>query len=375
MTHRERVLLALKHQEPDRVPIDLAGTFASTITLEGYERLKRHLGIKKETIIMSRRSQTAQPHEEVLRQFAVDTRGIQPRGPAGWVDKVFPDGSYQDEWGIIRSRPPEGGHFYVSGSPFAGEPTVEDIKKHAWPNPYDPGYVEGIAEESRRLHGGTDYAVILNFPVGIVHQAQFLRGYEAWLTDLILNPAFAEALMDRLLEIYTIIGERMIEATGGQLDLIFYGDDVAFQSGPMMSFDLYRKMIKPRHRQLFAHLKAKTQAPLLFHSCGSVYPLMEDLIEIGVDCINPVQVSAKDMDTKRLKKEFGGRIAFWGGIDTHRVLPFGTPDDVRTEVKRRIEDLAPGGGYILNSVHNLQPEVPPENIVAMFEAAKEFGRY
>jgi uroporphyrinogen decarboxylase len=235
--------------------------------------------------------------------------------------------------------------------------------------------VEDIAEESRRLHQETDFAVILNFPVGIVHQAQFLRGYEAWLTDLILNPAFAEALMDRLLEIYLIIGERMIAATAGHLDIIFYGDDVAFQNGPMMSLDLYRKMIRPRHRQLFAHLKAKAQAPLLFHSCGSVYPLMEDLIEIGVDSINPVQVSAKDMDTKRLKKEFGDRMAFWGGIDTHNVLPFGTPDDVRAEVKRRIEDLAPGGGYVLNSVHNLQSEVPPENIVAMFEAAKEFGRY
>lgn len=375
MTHRERVVTALKHKQPDRVPLDLAGTFASTITLEGYERLKRYLGIQKETIEMSKRSQTAQPHEEVLQRFEIDTRGIQPRGPAGWVDKIFPDGSYQDEWGVIRSRPPEGGHFYVSGSPLAGNPTLEDIKRHRWPDPYDPGFVEGIAEETRRLHQETDYAVILNFPVGIVHHSQFLRGYEAWLTDLILNPTFAEALMDRVLEVYTLIAERMIEAAGGHIDLIFYGDDVAFQNGPMMSPNLYRKMIKPRHGQLFARLKAKAKVPLLFHSCGSVYPLMEDLIEIGVDCLNPVQVSAKDMDTKRLKREFGERMGFWGAIDTHKVLPFGTPEEVRAEVKRRIEDLAPGGGYVLNSVHNLQPEVPPENIVAMFEAAKEFGKY
>jgi len=375
MTHRERVLKALRHQEPDRVPIDLAGTFASTITLGGYERLKEYLGIKKETIVMSKRSQVAQPHEEVLQHFDIDTRGIQPRSPAGWVDKVFPDGSYQDEWGVIRSRPPAGGHFYVSGSPFAGKVSVEEIKKHPWLDPYDPGLVEGIAEEASRLHGETDFAVVLNLPVGFVHQAQFLRGYEEWLTDLLLNPTFAEALMDRLLELYMIIGERMIKAANGHFDLMFYGDDVAFQGGPMMSLDLYRKMIKPRHRQLFAHLKAKARVPLVFHSCGSVYPLMEDLIEIGVDGINPVQVSAKDMDTQRLKREFGDRMAFWGAIDTHRVLPFGTPEEVRAEVKRRIEDLGPGGGYILNSVHNLQPEVPPENIVAMFEAAKEFGKY
>ncbi len=375
MTHRERVLAALNHKQPDRVPMDLAGTFASTITLEGYQRLKEYLGIQEETIIMSRRSQVAQPHEEVLRHFDIDTRGIQPKGPAGWADQVFPDGSYQDEWGVIRSRPPEGGHFYVSGSPFAGEPTSEDIRKHPWPDPYDPGYVQGLAEEARRLHQETDFAVVLNFPVGFVHQAQFLRGYEEWLMDLILNPTFAEALMDRLLEIYLIIGERMIEAAGGHFDAMFYGDDVAFQGGPMMSLDLYRKIIKPRHRQLFAHLKAKAGVPLVFHSCGSVYPLMEDLIEVGVDCLNPVQVSAKDMDTQRLKREFGDRMAFWGAIDTHKVLPFGTPEEVRAEVKRRIEDLAPGGGYVLNSVHNLQSEVPPENIVAMFEAAKEFGRY
>jgi uroporphyrinogen decarboxylase len=375
MTHRERVLAALKHKQPDRVPIDLAGTFASTITLGGYERLKGYLGIKKETIVMSKRSQTAQPPEEVLLRFDIDTRGIQPRGPAGWVDKIFPDGSYQDEWGVIRSRPPEGGHFYVSGSPFAGEPSLQDIRDYHWPDPRDPGFVEGLAEEARRLHWETDFAVALNLPVGIVHQAQFLRGYEEWLTDLILNPTLVEALMDKLLEIYMIVGERMIEAAGGDFDLIFYGDDVAFQNGPMMSMPLYRKMIKPRHRQLFAHLKAKAKVPLLFHSCGSVYPLMEDLTEIGVDCINPVQVSARDMETKRLKREFGDRMAFWGAIDTHKVLPFGTPQEVRAEVKRRIEDLGPGGGYILNSVHNLQPEVPPENIVAMFEAAKEFGKY
>lgn len=375
MIHRERVLRSLKHQQPDRVPIDLAGTFASTITLEGYERLKKHLGIRKETIIMSKRSQTAQPHEEVLQHFDIDTRGIQPRGPAAWTDKVFPDGSYQDEWGVIRSRPPEGGHFYVIGPPFAGEPTLEDIRNHHWPDPYDPGFVEGLAEESKRLHQETDFAIILNLPVGLVHQTQFLRGYESWLTDLILNPTFAEALMDRVLEIFMIIGERMIEATKGHFDIIFYGDDVAFQNGPMMSLDLFRKMIKPRHRQLFAHLKAKAQVPLLFHSCGSVYPLMRDLIEIGADCINPVQVSARDMDTKRLKREFGEQMAFWGGIDTHKVLPFGTPEDVRAEVRQRIEDLAGDGGYVLNSVHNLQPEVPPENIVAMFEAARELGKY
>jgi len=375
MTHRERVLQALRHEEPDRVPIDLAGTFASTITLAGYERLKEYLRIQKETIVMSKRSQVARPHEEVLQYFDIDTRGIQPRGPAGWVDKVFPDGSYQDEWGVIRSRPPEGGHFYVSSPPFANEPSLEAIRKHPWPNPSDPGFVEGIVEEAQRLHQETDFAVVLNLPVGFVHQAQFLRGYQEWLTDLILNPTFAEALMDRLLELYMITGERMIEAASGHFDLLFYGDDVAFQHGPMMSLGLYRKMIKPRHRQLFSHLKAKARVPLVFHSCGSVYPLMDDLIEIGVDCINPVQVSARDMDTQRLKEEFGDRMAFWGAIDTHRVLPFGTPEEVRAEVKRRIEDLAPGGGYILNSVHNLQPEVPPENILAMFEAAKEFGKY
>lgn len=263
----------------------------------------------------------------------------------------------------------------MSGSPFAGEASAEQIKRHPWPDPYDPGLVQGMAEEARRLHGETDFAIVLNLPVGFVHQAQFLRGYEEWLTDLILNPTFAEALMDRLLELYMIIGERIIETASGHFDLLFYGDDVAFQDGPMMSLGLYRKMIKPRHWQLFSHLKAKARVPLVFHSCGSIYPLMEDLIQVGVDCINPVQVSAKDMDSKRLKREFGDRISFWGGIDTHKVLPFGTPEDVRGEVKRRIEDLGPGGGYILNSVHNLQPEVPPENIVAMFEAAKEFGKY
>ena len=147
MTHRERVLAALNHRQPDRVPVDLAGTFASTITLEGYERLRKYLGVDKATALMSGRSQTAQPHEEVLQRFDIDTRGIQPRGPLGWVDRILPDGSYRDEWAVVRSRPPEGGHFYVSGPPFAGEPTLEDIKNHPWPDPHDPGFLTGIADE------------------------------------------------------------------------------------------------------------------------------------------------------------------------------------------------------------------------------------
>jgi uroporphyrinogen decarboxylase len=375
MTHRERVLAALHRQEPDRVPLDLGGTFASTITLKCYQRLKAKLGVEQPTLVMSRRSQVAYPHEEVLLRFDIDTRGIQPRSPSGWQDKVFPDGSYEDEWGVVRSLPPEGGHYYVSGPPLAGDPDPKRIESHPWPDPHDPGLVEGIAEEAKRLHQETDFAVILNLPVGLVHQSQFLRGYEEWLVDLLLHPGFAEALLDKVLEIQCIIGERMVEAAGDNIDLLFYGDDIAFQGGPMISPPLYRSLIKPRHRQLFSRLKAKARVPLLFHSCGSVYSLLDDLIEIGVDCINPVQVSAKDMDTRRLKREFGDRLSFWGAIDTHRVLPFGSPEEVRAEVKRRIEDLGPGGGYILASVHNLQPEVPPENILAMFEAALEFGRY
>jgi uroporphyrinogen decarboxylase len=345
------------------------------LVVEAYENLNRHLKIEEPARIFSKWLHIAHPNEKMLQRFDIDTRSLSQGNPDGWQDIIFPDGSYQDEWGVVRSKP-EGSLYYdLTKAPFQGEPTLADLEKFPWPDPHDPGRCRGLAQEARRLHQETDYAVVLNMPGGIVHQSQFMRGFDGWFTDLILNPSFFHALMDKIADLWIEMAKDEFEAVGENVDICFYGDDMAFQNGPMMSMELYRKMIKPHHQRLFAYLKSRTSAKILYHTCGSVGHLIPDLIEMGVDALNPVQVSARGMETPKLKQEFGKDIAFWGAIDTQRILPFGTPDEVAAEVRRRIDDLGPDGGYVLCAVHNIQADVSPENISAMYDTAREYGRY
>jgi uroporphyrinogen decarboxylase len=374
MTHRERVLAALNHRQPDRVPVDLGATRSTSIVVQAYERLNRHLGSTETPRIFSKWLNIAHPSQAMLQRFDIDTRSVGQGGPDNWQDIVFPDGSYQDEWGVVRSRPAGCLYYDLTKSPFAGETSVADLDRHPWPDPHDPGRCRGLKEEARRLHQETDYAIALNMPGGVVTQAQFLRGFEDWFADLIADPTFYHALLERITDLWIEMARDELDAAGDCADFCFFGDDVAFQDGPMMSMELYRKMVKPYHARVFSYIKSRSSAKILYHSCGSVAHLIPDLIELGVDALNPVQVSAKGMDTKTLKREFGKDICFWGGIDTQRVLPFGSPADVAAETKRRIEDLGPGGGYVLCAVHNIQADVSPENICAMYDAAREYGQ-
>lgn len=193
--------------------------------------------------------------------------------------------------------------------------------------------------------------------------------------DLVANPKFAEAIMDKMVEFYFGYWEEIRPLVGRYVQIIKMGDDLGGQDGSLIGRELYRKMIKPRHKEIFSFIKKRTDAKLYLHSCGAIYEFIPDIIECGVHVLNPIQVSAEGMDTKRLKQEFGDRLSFWGAIDTQSILPFGTPVDVEQEVKRRIGDLASGGGYVLSSMHNIQANVPPENIVAMFEAARKYSEY
>ena len=376
MTHRERVLTALKHAEPDRIPLDLGSTGATTITVKAYERLRAHLGLAAESppVLWSLRSTTVIPDEAILRRFDIDARPLLLGSPLGRPDRRLSDDMFLDEWGVIWTR--HGAtHFINSDGPFyrLADPTVHDLEKHNWPEPLDPGRFAGLRERARKLHEETDYAVVLNLTNGPVHQCQYLRGYGEWLEDLLLRPVFAEALMDRIVDILTQIANRALEEAGVYVDLVTFGDDIATQNATLFRPDLYRRMVKPRHKAL-ADVIHRHGKPILFHSCGSVYALVRDLIDIGVDALNPVQVSAAEMATDRLKREYGSELAFWGAIDTHQVLPRGTPAQVQDEVKRRVRDLGASGGYILCAVHNLQPEVPPENVVAMYQAGLEYGK-
>mgnify|MGYP005834795417 CR=1 FL=1 len=371
LTHRQRIMAALNHQTPDRVPVDIAGTGASQVNIEAYRALKGYLGLDASQPIefFSKRSHLAMAEEEVLQKLDVDCRVLCPPSPDHSIERELPDGSYIDAWGVVWTKP-ERGHYYVKQPIFTGDLTAEALARYAWPNPHDPGFTRGLSEAARSLHENTDYAVVLSLPVGFGHQSQFLRGYESWLMDLVDNLSGAEALADAVLDVYIPLVRNMVRACAPYIDVVFYADDVAFQNGPIMRPEMFRRLFKPRLKRIFDAIRAESQAKILFHSCGSVVSLIPDLLDTGIDCLNPVQVSAAGMDTAKLKREYGRDLSFWGAIDTHRVLPFGSPQDVRDEVHRRINDLAEGGGYVVASVHNIQAEVPPENIVAMVEAAR-----
>ncbi len=376
MTHRERIIAALHHEQPDRVPMDLGATIASTMTVGALERMRVFLAFPSEPrpATFSKRSSTVIPDEAILRRFDVDARAVLLGNPDVRPDQQLSDDALVDEWGVTWTRP-AGGHYIHTKGPLYGleEPSLADLERVGWPDPSDPGRFRGLRERARALHQNTDYAVVLNLGVGPIHQCQFLRGFGEFLGDLLMTPAFAEGLLERVVDHWVELARGALEEAGEYVDLVVYGDDLGMQKGPLIRPGLYRRMIKPQHKRMADAVKRHGK-PIVYHTCGSVYALIRDLIEVGIDCLNPIQVAAAEMDTRRLKREFGGELAFWGGIDNQRVLPRGTPEGVRQEVRRRIEDLAEGGGYVLCAAHNLQQDIPPENIVAMYEAALEYGR-
>jgi uroporphyrinogen decarboxylase len=377
MTHRERVLAALNHQQPDRIPIDLGATRNTGINRYAYRRLIDYLGIDAEVQPLqefggARFLGLAKIDERVLARFGVDLRGIFTGEADSGHDTEMPDGSYVDEFGVTRAPVDGAPYFDWIASPLANELSEDVVRAFTLPDPEDPGYTRGLREEALRIRRETDCALVLHLDHIIVHATQYMRGFENWFLDLALQPDLMCSLMDKILDYRLVVAERAVTAVGDLIDVVSTSDDVADQRGPLVSPDMYRKYIKPRHKRFFDVIHAHTDAKLLFHSCGSVYRLLPDFIEIGVDFINPVQVSCKNMETDRLKREFGADLGFWGAIDSMHVLPDGTPDDVRAEVEKRIRDLGPDGGYILAAVHNIQHDVPAENVVAMFDSALNY---
>lgn len=370
------------------MPVDLGSTRNTGILQAPYEALVGYLGLgdgdrssKAELDPssptghgMSKMLGLATPDEAVLQRLGVDFRGVfLGKADVSTETLLRPaaDGSlrHRDEFGVERRCPPGGHYFDVTVSPLGGEITVNDIVRHAWPDPTDPGYVRGLRERALRIREITDCALVLHTTDIFVHTSQYMRGFEPWYMDLALAPDLIGALMDAILEIRLEILNRALDLVGDIVDVVSTADDVADQRGPMMSLDMYRRIIKPRHARYLRTIRDRTDAILFFHSCGSVVDLLPDFVDMGIQVLNPVQVSARGMGTAQLKRDWGDQLAFCGAIDTLRVMPFGTPGDVRAEVRRRIDDLGDGGGYIVAAVHNIQPDVPPENIVAMYEAA------
>jgi len=370
MTHRERVLAALDHRTPDRLPMDLGTARFTGMVKAACERLCAHLGYGAAGAPVDRMQQVVEVDERVLRRLDVDARAVSHGAPDRGGDVELGPGRYRDEWGVERIQPP-GCHYYeMRTSPLAGEIGVADIARYPPPDPADPGRIRGLRERAARLRAETDYAVIFNARYNLVHTAQYLRGFADWYMDLAQDHALFTALMEAVLENLIEMNRRALAEIGGLVDIVAFGDDIGLQDRPVCSVPLYRKLIRPFQARIVEAIREHTGAKILYHTCGSVYAYIEDFIAIGIDALNPVQVRARHMEPERLKREFGGRIAFWGGVDSQRVLPFGSPAEVAAEVRRMFAALGGGGGYVLAAVHNIQPDVPPENVLALFDTGR-----
>jgi uroporphyrinogen decarboxylase len=382
-TSRERVLAAIEHREPDRVPISFAGT-AGTGILEcppegkNYTKLCEYLSIEnyEKPNISSVFNAVYNVDERIQERFGSDFRAIGPNPPGVRIEK---DGTRTIMGILCGMRIKKMGYYDdVFEFPLRDATSKKNVREYPyWPTDEDfDKLVEGKREEAKNLRENTDYAIVYSghfyFPF-IMYP--LLAGYDKWFIDMKLNPEFYFALCDKLLEIGLTIHEKMLEAIGDYIDIATTYDDMGNQRGLLCSRKDYLKSIKPYEKQMIEGIRKYTDAKIYRHSCGSVYDIIPDFIDLGIDILNPVQPLAKNMEPWRLKKEFGKYLTFCGGIDIQELLPHGTPEEVKEGVKNTIKTYAPGGGYILGPSHNIEPDTPVENIVAMYDAAQEYGKY
>jgi uroporphyrinogen decarboxylase len=382
MTSRERVMKALNHEVPDRVPIDLGG-FQTGIHKKAYGELLVHLGIPDEITILDPVQQLAKPCEDVLQRFNVDIRYVCSHSPdsfKGGIEQNTRQGKtwhdLKDEFGVVWSMPDDQRLYMdISHHPLA-DATIEDIEDYPFPDGGDPTRFTGVRQQALKLREETPYATSTGIG-GVVYEiCWYMRGLQRWFMDMLENIDFCEALLDQTLKFWMAYYSGFMAEVGDIIDIVMIGDDLAGQDGPLFSPDFYRKFVKPRHKELIEHIRSLTSAKIWYHTCGACTEYIPDLIDNGVDILNPVQIGAAAMDPQNLKDAFGKEIVFWGGgIDAQHVLPFASPDEVKKHVRKNIEIFKFGGGYVFNSVHNIQAGVPAENIIAMYDAAYEFGFY
>ena len=379
MNSRERILAALNHQEPDRVPFDLGSTQVTGIHVVAYRNLRACLGLPTvEPQMCDTIQQLALPDDDVIEKLGVDVRGLFPLNSHNWniVGKDIGDyWEYMDEWGITHHRPkPDGLYYSMVRSPLAdASVTQDDIRNYRWPNTGDPARIAGLREQALAYRAQGKAVMLKGVLAGVFEMAQRVRGMEVLLIDMASNDALAGAFFDKMVELKLAFWEMALPQLGDVVDVISEADDYGTQVSQLISPRMFRKLLKPRLAVLFKRIKQLApNAMLFFHSCGNVRPLLPDFIEIGVDILNPVHVRATGMNPIELKRDFGKDMVFWGGgVDTQGILPTGTPQEVKDDVRRNIDALAPGGGFVFNTIHNSQADVPPENIVAMWAAVNE----
>lgn len=351
MNSRDRVRRVINLEEADRVPVDL-------IWPTGYivDALKKALGVRSE--------------EECLRALGVDVRWASPGPGSGWKSRTFGDGSWDDEWGVrwwgyhMTTR--------VVHHPLASAQDVSDVDEYAWLDPHAPERLEALGRGLDAI--GPDYGVVFGMGGNLLERAWYLRGFKNFLMDLRSRRKMAEAILDHVMYFHREITVAALEEFGDRIDIVFTADDLGDQKNLFFTPQLWRDVFKPRYAALFSEYK-KFGAKTMFHSDGNCFLLIPDLMDAGLDILNPVQPMARQMDPASVKGAFGDRLAFHGTICIQRTLPFGTAADVKAEVMERMKTVAIGGGLILSPTHGVLADVPVENIIALYDAARKYGMY
>lgn len=397
MTSRERVLTTLAHREPDRVPIDFGGMRSTGIMAIAYNRLKAHLGITEgETRVYDTMQQLALPEQPVLDRFHVDvldSLNLLGRFPEEWKDWTLPDGSpakvpvgfnpepvegglvVRDAMGRATMRMPEGClYFEPCHNPLAEAETFADVDRLLDMKPVTPADIAETRARAKWLYENTDRAIMFGFGGNILEGGQNAFGWERFMMEIALGSEVVDYALDKMMEVYLEDLRVYLQEIGPYIQLIQMGDDLGTQTATLLSPSAYRRVVKPRHTKQYQYIREHSDVHVFLHACGSCWEIMGDLVDEGVEALNPVQTSAAGMDPRRLKAEFGDKLTFWGGgCDTQSVLPNATPEEIDRHVKERIEIFAPGGGFVFNQIHNVQSNVPPANVVACYHAAWEYG--
>ncbi len=382
MNSRKRILTALDHKEPDRIPLDLASTQVTGISVLAYQNLREYLGLSETSpIIPDRIQQICLPDDDIVLKFGVDVKGLWPlMNSNDFTDQD--DGTYfqhVDEWGLgYRLNKVDGLWYDLHISPMQSETiSPQFLDNYSWPDGGARRRIEGLREQAIGYQEKGYPVFLKSVCAGLLEMASRLRGMENFFLDLLTDKQNAGLLLDKILKVKIDYWETALNQLGDVVDIIAEADDFGTQTSQLISHEVFREIIKPRQVELISFMKKKApEAKIFFHSCGNIRPILPDFIEMGIDIINPVHIRAEGMGPDLLKKDFGRDVVFWGGgIDTQETLPHGTPLQVRDEVKRNIDWFAPGGGFVFNTIHNIQADVPPENIVTMYETVLEYGQY
>jgi len=383
MNSRERILASMNHREPDKLPFDLAGSTWTGIANGSYQNLRLFLGKEKEEPNWSDViQQIVIPSDEILEMLEVDTRGLFPLTSHNWnvYGKLTDSGNrweYNDEWGFTHHFPKEGGHWFsLVKHPLENAlPGIAEIKSYNWPDPSNKERIKGLREKALLFREQGKLVMLKGLCAGIFEMQQRFRGMSNALVDPFLYPEFSDCLIGKLADLKIEFWQMALEELGDVVDVIAEADDYGTQESQLIDPDHFRQYYKPHiSRIISAMRKSAPAAKIMFHSCGNVRPVIPDFIEMGIDILNPVHINAAGMEPYQLKKDFGKDVVFWGGgVDTQKVLAVGTEKDVEDDVRKNIEALAPGGGFVFAAVHNIQSEVPPQNIMAMVKSIKRFG--